>query len=42
MLLSIHHAAIICLDYAVSKHFFVFFSDPDGLPLELYETSPAV
>lgn len=67
LLRRIHHAAIICSDYAASKRFytdvigakaileaqgvtveevrtdeytlqkFVFFADPDGLPLELYE-----
>jgi len=80
MLCRIHHAAVICSNYAVSKRFytevlglrhlafavhdleeckrvleargvvvepirldeytgrrFVFFADPDGLPLELYE-----
>ena len=84
MPLSIHHAAIICSDYALSKRFytkvlglrhlafavadvdfcqrqleshgvaveairvdeytlqrFVFFADPDGLPLELYEAGCA-
>ena len=31
---KIHHVAVICSDYEKSKH---FFSDPDGLPIELYE-----
>lgn len=43
---KIHHVAVICSDYEQSKYFytevldrkqFVFFSDPNGLPIELYE-----
>ena len=44
---KIHHVAVICSDYEQSKYIsiqkcwtgkqFVFFSDPDGLPIKLYE-----
>lgn len=43
---KIHDVAVICSDYEQSKDFytevltgkqFVFFSDPDGLPIEPYE-----